>query len=328
MPTPPATATVVIVNYNGGEHVLRCLRCLAGQTRPPERIVVIDNASNDGSLAACRQLIARDERLASRTIVQASGGNLGFAAAANTGIALADTDLVALLNPDAFPEPGWLEALVAAAVAHPDVAAFGSRQMLAEHEGILDGIGDRWHLSGLAWREGHGRPLGPADLEPREIFSPCAAAALYRRAAVLEVGGFDEDYFCYGEDVDLGFRLRLAGQRARFVPAAVVRHVGGASGTGAAATMLGHRNLLWTLVKDTPGPLLPVALIGHLAQSILTGMFLGWRGRGGAFASGKMAALAGWKRCWQKRRVVQAGRKVSTWQIWRMIDIAPWRRGR
>ncbi len=328
MPTPAATVTVVIVNFNGGDHVLRCLRCLASQTWLPQRIIVIDNASSDRSLAACRQLIGTDERLATRTSIEESAANLGFAAAANRGIALADTDLVALLNPDAFPEPHWLEALLAAAVAHSDVAAFGSRQMLAEHEGVLDGIGDRWHLSGLAWREGHGRPLEPADLKPREIFSPCAAAALYRRAAVLEVGKFDEDYFCYGEDVDLGFRLRLAGHRARSVPAAIVAHVGGASGSSEAATFLGHRNLLWTVIKDTPGPLLPVALIGHLAQSILTGVFLGWRGRGGAFASGKMAALAGWKRCWQKRRVVQAGRKVSTWQIWRMIDIAPWRRGR
>ncbi len=328
MTTTPPTVTVVIVNFNGGRHVLRCLACLAAQTRLPERVVLIDNASSDGSLAACRTLVGDDERLAPRTRIEPADGNLGFAAGGNRGFALAETDLVALLNPDAFPEPGWLEALVAAAIAHPEAAAFGSRQMLAGQEGVLDGIGDRWHLSGLTWRAGHGRPLGPGDLEPREIFSPCAAAALYRRSVVLDVGGFDEDYFCYGEDVDLGFRLRLAGQRARFVPEAVVAHLGGASGAGQMATFLGHRNLLWTLLKDTPGPLLPVAFIGHLAQSILTGVILGCRGRGRAFLRGKWDAMAGLGGAWRKRRIVQAGRKVATWQIWQMIDIAPWRRGR
>ncbi|MBM4020692.1 MAG: glycosyltransferase family 2 protein [Planctomycetes bacterium] len=321
-------ATVVIVNFNAGEHLRRCLECLADQTVLPERIVVVDNASIDGSLAACRRLVAERPTLADRTTIDETGANLGFAAASNRGIAAATGEFVALLNPDAFAAPGWLAAMVAAAARHPRTTAFGSRQMLAGREGVLDGIGDRWHVSGLAWRQGHGRPLGQADLEPREIFSPCAAAALYRRAALLEAGGFDDDYFCFGEDVDLGFRLRLAGGHARYVPEAVVEHVAGASSDGQVSTYLGHRNLVWTLVKNTPGWLLGPALLGHFLQSMVTGMILGCRGRGRAFARAKWDALAGLGRCWRKRRVVQSGRRISPWRILMAMDLGPCRRGR
>jgi len=316
-----APVTVVIVNFNAGQTLLRCLACLAEQTILPERIILIDNASTDGSLEGVRELLAERPELASRTAIDETGSNLGFAAASNRGIAAAETEFVALVNPDAFAEPGWLAALLAAAAAHPECAAFGSRQMRAGRAGILDGIGDRWHFSGISWREGHGQPIQPEDLEPREIFSPCAAAALYRRQAVLDVGGFDEDYFCFGEDVDLGYRLRLAGQRARLVPDAVIEHVGGGSTPGETATYFGHRNTLWTLVKNTPGPLLAPALLAHLLQSILLGIVFVVRGRGRAFARAKRNALRGLPGMWRKRRLVQATRKVSTWQIWQMIDV-------
>jgi len=323
-----APVTVVIVNFNAGQTLLRCLACLAEQAILPERIVVIDNASNDGSLERAREIVARSPALADRTTVDEAGSNLGFAAASNRGITAAETEFVVLLNPDAFPERGWLEALVRAAGSHPESAAFGSRQMRAGHPGILDGIGDRWHFSGLSWRECHGQALRSADLEPREIFSACAAAALYRRQAVLDVGGFDEDYFCFGEDVDLGYRLRLAGHSVRFVPDAVVEHVGGGSTSGETATYFGHRNTLWTLVKNTPGPLLAPALLAHLPQSILLGIVLAARGRGRSFARAKRDALRGLPRAWQKRRLVQAARKVSTCQIWRMIEMGWSRRCR
>jgi GT2 family glycosyltransferase len=323
-----APVTVVIVNFNGGEHLSRCLACLDAQTVVPERVIVVDNGSTDGSVEAARAWVAERKGLAERTKFDAVGMNLGFAAACNRAIAQSSTEFIALLNPDAFPEPGWLAALLAAAKAHPGSAAFGSRQMMAGRPGILDGIGDCWHLTGLSWREGHGRAVEPDDFLPREIFSACAAAALYRRLTLIEVGGFDTDYFCFGEDVDLGYRLRLAGYAARYVPDAVVEHIGGASTPSDVAVYYGHRNTLWTLVKDTPGPLLTIVLPGHLCQSILVGIVLGFRGKGRVFFSGKWAALCGLSSVLGKRRSVQAGRKVSTWAIWRMIDAGVTRRRR
>ncbi len=322
MPATVNSVTVVVVNHGGGPHVLRCLACLADQTLPPTRILVIDNASVDGSAEACERAIAADSRLTRMAEVRRLATNLGFAAACNLGLAATDTPLVAMLNPDAFPEREWLERLVAAAAAHPTCAAFGSRQMLADHPGLLDGIGDRYHLGGMAWREGHGRPLRAEDLRDREIFSACAAAAVYRTAAVAAVNGFDEDFFCYCEDVDLGFRLRLAGHHARYVPDAIVHHVGGASsgGDGSLAVVLGHRNLVWTLVKNMPGPLLIASLPVHLLQTILAGVVLARRGQAAAFVRAKLAAARGLRGALRKRRQVQASRVAPVAVIWRAID--------
>jgi GT2 family glycosyltransferase len=326
MPAPDSRlpdVTVIVVNYNGGEHVLRCLAAIAAQARLPAAVIVVDNASTDGSAPACTAAIAADPRLAERTRFVRLDTNVGFAAANNRGIAMADTQYVALLNPDAFPEPGWLASLLDAAARHPEIASFGSRQMLAGRDGIVDGLGDCYSLTGLAWRRGHGRRLAPADLVPREIFSPCAAAALYRRAAVLEVGGFDEDFFCYFEDVDLGLRLRLAGHRARSVPDAVVEHVGGASSGGGrspTATYYGHRNLVWTAVKDLPAPLLCIFLLAQIPQTMFVAAVCAWHGRLRAFLHGKCDAVRGLGACLRKRRLVQQGRRMTAWALWKSFD--------
>ena len=318
-----AAVTVVVVTHDSAAHVGRCLECLAAQTRLPQRILVYDNGSRDGSATAAAAAIDADERLRSRAEVRRIERNLGFAAANNLGIAAATTPLVALLNPDAFAEPAWLERLVAAAAAHPAAAAFGSRQMRADRPGIVDGLGDRCHVGGLVWRSGHGRELAAADLRAAEIFSPCAAAALYRTAAVREAGGFDESFFCYVEDVDLGFRLRLAGHSARLVPDAVVHHVGGGSAAddgGRAAVLLGHRNLEWCYLKNMPLPLLLGFLPLHLLQGILAGVGLACRGQGGAFLRSKWAAIRGLPAAWRRRRTVQAARTASTAAILRALD--------
>ena len=150
-----ATVTVIIVNWNSGNLLTECLSRLTRQTLLPERILVIDNGSTDGSAL-------RAEKVPGVT-VRMLGQNLGFAAANNRAIAECDTDLVALLNPDAFPEPDWLLRLVAAARAHPHIAAFGSRQMMYGLGSTLDGIGDVYHISGRVWRKGHGCVQSEAD---------------------------------------------------------------------------------------------------------------------------------------------------------------------
>jgi GT2 family glycosyltransferase len=197
--------------------------------------------------------------------------------------------------------------------------------------GIVDGCGDVYHVSGLTWRAGHGRTLRPDDLLGREVFSACAAAALYRRAAFVAVGMFDEDFFCYLEDVDLGFRLRLGGYAARHVPAAVVHHVGNSSsgGRGSAFSVYhGHRNLVWCFVKNMPQPLFAFLLLPHLAQTIFSFVVFGCRGQAGVFLAAKRDALARVGTFLGKRRVVHAPgrRRGSWWRIWRTLDGGWWRR--
>lgn len=309
------TITVIIVSWNSRELLTECLRQLERQTIQPVHVLVVDNASSDDSAA-------KAETFNNITVLRMST-NLGFAAGNNQALEKCNTEFVALLNPDAFPEPDWLERLLSAANTHPDVAAFGSRQLCQGNPEILDGIGDGYHMSGLVWRERHGEQQLAKDLVPQEIFSPCAAAALYRRQALVNMGGFDEDYFCYVEDVDLGFRLRLAGHKAMYVPDAVVHHVGSASTGGQNSDFSvyhGHRNLVWTYVKDMPGALFWLLLPLHLLLNLATvGVFMA-RGQGKVILRAKWDAVKGLPKMWAKRKQIQAGRVATIRAIWRVLD--------
>lgn len=310
-----SSITVLVVNWNSGTLLQECLKKLSGQTVMPQRVLVVDNASSDHS-AACT------EQLAVVKLLQMAV-NLGFAAGNNRALAECDTEFVALLNPDAFPEPDWLERLLAAAGAYPDVAAFGSRQLCQGSPDVLDGIGDSYHMNGLVWRERHGARQQARDLVPREIFSPCAAAALYRRQALVDVGGFDEDYFCYVEDVDLGFRLRLAGHKAMYVPDAVVHHVGSATTGGQHSDFSvyhGHRNLVWTFVKNMPGALFWLLLPLHLMMNVTMVVWFLARGQGRVILRAKWDAIKGLPKVWAERRQIQARRVAKVKDIWRVLD--------
>jgi GT2 family glycosyltransferase len=310
------TITVIIVNWNSGELLAECLRRVEAQTIQPERVLVVDNASTDCSVTGAGEL-------AGNVAVLRMKANIGFAAGNNRALAECDTEFVALLNPDAYPEPDWLERLLAAARAHPDAAAFGSRQLCQGDPEVLDGIGDNYHMSGLAWRERHGMRQEAGDLAAREIFSPCAAAVLYRRRALADAGGFDEDFFCYQEDVDLGFRLRLAGHKAMYVPDAVVHHVGSASTGGQwsdFAVYHGFRNPVWVFVKNMPGALFWLLLPLHAALNLASILLFSMRGQGGVILRAKWDAFLGISRMWRKRRAIQANRVAAIGRIWKALD--------
>lgn len=318
---------LVIVTYDAEAFIGRALAAVAAQTRPPDRVVVLDNASRDATVAVVRQAVSSWS--APVDIVEART-NLGFAAGNNRAMErLADCDLVALLNPDAFPEPGWLAALVAAAEAHPEAGSFASRQMLDDAPERLDGAGDVCHVSGLVWRHGHQRRLGEVPDAGRSgpAFSACAAAALYRRADWVRAGGLDERFFCYAEDVDLGFRLQLAGRACWYVAEAVVRHVGSASsGVGSPfAVYHGHRNLEWMFVKNMPGALLWRYLPLHLATWVAGLIRFGGRGRGGAYLRAKWDAMRGLPAAWRERQRVQATRVLTTSEVLARLDRQPLR---
>ncbi len=304
---------VIIVNYNSGELIERCLHGLDSQTFRSFRTLVVDNASSDASIT----FLKADQN---RFSLIANPRNMGFAAANNLAINEERADWVALLNPDAIPEPEWLATLISTAHQHPDYSFFASRMISGDNPRLLDGAGDEYHVSGLAWRRGHGAAASGRLTEPMEVFSPCAAAALYKRSVLLEVGGFDEDFFCYVEDVDLGFRLRLAGRRCLYVPQAVVFHVGSAT-TGKKSDFCvyhGHRNLVWAFMKNMPMPLLAAYLPVHLLLNIFSFFWYNLKGQGRVILRAKLDALKGIPRMWRKRRQIQARRRVS-WQNIRRV---------
>jgi GT2 family glycosyltransferase len=238
--------------------------------------------------------------------------NLGFAVANNIGARLARGRWLALLNADAFPEPDWLEQFMRAAQDYPAYSFFASRQIQANQTDLLDGEGDIYHVSGLAWRRQYGAPVYPADT-PEEVFSPCCAAALFDRSEFLAVDGFDEDFFAYHEDVDLGFRLRLIGKRCLYVPQAVVYHVGSASSSKKSdfSMYYGHRNLVWSFFKNMPGWLFWAYLPLHIAANLILTLFYSLKGRAAVFWRAKRDASLGLPKFLRKRKEIQRKRVAS-----------------
>jgi GT2 family glycosyltransferase len=228
---------------------------------------------------------------------------------------------LALLNPDAFAQPDWLEKLLATAEAHPEIRCFASRQLMAEDPGVLDGLGDAMSASGFAFRGG----FLQRDREvPRagEVFSACGGAMLIDRQLFLEMGGLDERLFCYVEDVDLGYRLRLRGERVLLAPDAVVRHVGGASSGGPRsdfAVFHGTRNRIWVYVKNTPALLLWLTLPYHLLVTALLFASHVKRGEAKAPFRGLVAGIRGLPLALSMRREAQAGRTVGSGEIARLM---------
>lgn len=216
--------SVAVLSWNGRHHLETCLAALAAQQDPGVdwEVIVLDNGSTDGTGAWMRERWGRDPRM---RLIE-SPLNLGFCAGNNRLVAAADGDAVALLNNDTRPEPGWLGSLVEAlGSASQDVAAVSGK--------IVDWDGERLDFGrGVMTFDGHAfqldfrRPLTAARLPAagEELLFACGGNLLVRRASFLAAGGFDESYFAYLEDVDLGWRLWSGGERIVFAPGAVVRH--------------------------------------------------------------------------------------------------------
>ena len=252
--------SVVIVNFNGGAFLQGAIDSLKAQTYRNFEVILIDNASTDGSLGTLDT-----DGLPAFTLMRETE-NHGFARGNNLAAAQARGVWLALLNPDARASPGWLAALKRAATAYPETRTFASAQFLLDDPDTLDGAGDAYLLFGFPWRGGFGRAARELP-GPGFCFSACGASAVYDRDLFLSVGGFDERFFCYCEDVDLGFRLQLLGEDCRFVPDAAIEHAGSAIAGRASvfSTYHGTRNRIWTYAKNMPLGLMFLTLPGHIA---------------------------------------------------------------
>ena len=308
-----AWARVIIVNHNSGALLQGCIDTLAGQTFPQFEVVVIDNASTDGSAVALR---LPDSRFR----LHRAGANLGFAAANNLGAADCGADWIITLNPDTVPRLTWLEELRNATLRHPGVKMFGSTQIDARKPGLVDGFGDVYSVFGTAWRGASGWLVTTLPPDDREVFTPCAAAALYAREAFASAGGFDESFFCYLEDVDLGFRLRLGGERCIQVRRAEMLHFGAVSARPDSDFFLFHtqRNRLWVLLKNVPSPLVWLTLALQIVALPLT-VLRRPPGKWRAALKGVIAGFRGVPMAWRQRRKVQSARVVSSLDIAKML---------
>ena len=253
--------SVILVNYNAGKYLRPCVESLLSQTLTNFECILIDNGSTDGSLESLPNL---DDRF---TIIQA-GENLGFAVASNRAIEKAKAEWVAMLNPDAFARPEWLENGLKARTRLPKTAMVGSTQYLALEPEKFDGLGDEYHAFGIAWRAGFGKKTHA--ISDRETFGPCGAGAFYDRRVYQSLGGFDESFFCYHEDVDLAFRMRLAGYRCVQSADTIIDHVSSAISGRASdfAVYHGTRNRIWTFFNNMPLPLLIMLTVPHILSNL------------------------------------------------------------
>lgn len=256
--TPPFFS-VLIVNYNGGEYLQGAIDSLKKQTFQNFEVICIDNNSTDNSVDTL------DTQGIAHFALEKQADNLGFAKGNNVGAKLAKGRWLALLNPDTIADPDWLLRVHEATQKYTHCKVFACAQLSLDHPELLDGAGDSYHIFGIPWRGGFERPIEELP-EEGTCFSPCGASAIYERELFMSYNGFDERFFCYCEDVDLGYRMQLDGEPCIFLPGAILSHKGsGTSGRDSYFTMFhGNRNRTWTYIKNTPLPLLILTLPGHL----------------------------------------------------------------
>lgn len=284
--------SVIIPNYNGKHFMEPCLKSLSEQTCRDFQILVVDNASTDGSVEYMKEHYP-DIRLFSLK------KNLGFSAAVNVGIRNSRTPYVILLNNDTTVDPHYIEEMLRAIERSPKIFSVSSKMIQMYHPDLIDSAGDLYTLPGWGVCRGAGRPVGNYT-EPDEIFSACAGAAIYRRSVFRKIGYFDESHFAYLEDIDIGYRARIYGYRNVYCPTALVYHVGsGTSGSkyNSFKVKLSARNSVWLNYKNMPALQLAVNFLPLCMGYFIKSLFFFKIGFGRGYLAGLREGVAGIRNC-------------------------------
>lgn len=311
----PPFFSVIVANYNGQRHLPVVLSALRRQSFTEFEVIVADDASSDDSVAIVEREFPEVRLLVNRR-------NLGFAATCNTGADAAAGRFLVMLNSDTEPEADWLKELALAITANPTAAAIQSKLLLFDKRDILHSAGDVFGVDGLARNRGVWQKDSGQFDDEREIFSACGGAAAYRRDLWQALGGFDEEFWMYLEDVDFGFRARLAGWNAVLAPQARVYHHLSASGGDVLASFYVARNALWLLAKDMPEALLWRNLLRIVGAQLRVSWDALRNIRGAAARArlrGQLAGLAGLAGQLHKRRLIQSRRVAADSDLARML---------
>ncbi len=303
----PESLAVVIPNWNGKHFLADCLDSLRRQTRPDITVIIVDNASSDGSQAFLRA------RYPEVCLIELSE-NQGFAGACNIGIAAANCDIIALLNNDTEVDERWADEVVTAFSTRPEAGIVASKMLLFDQRDRFHTAGDFFTIDGRAGNRGAWE-LDTGQYDRGEyVFSACGGAAAYRQSMLAETGALDRDFFFLLEDVDLAWRAQLAGYRVWYEPGAVVYHHLSATGGGATASYFDGRNGIWLLAKNLPASLLRKYAGRILARQIALAWaaLKAWRGREArARLRGMLRGLMTLPVALKKRRQAQAMKRVS-----------------
>jgi GT2 family glycosyltransferase len=324
--------SVIVVNWNRKDLLRKCLESLARQQNAGLEIILVDNGSTDGSAS-----MAAAEFPTVRLI--ANTENRGFCGANNQGIAAATGEFIALLNNDAEAEPVWITSLKKALMDYPAAGMAASKILVYENprcgSSRIDKVGH------LIFPDGQNRGRGTGAMDDgqfdriEEVLWPDGCAAMYRKVMLDRIGGFDEDFFAYADDADLGLRARIAGWTCIYTPHAVVRHHRGATLglRNAARVKLIERNRVLLVIKSFPLGLLILNPFYYLARLVAgaaasfteegeTVHFPGWRGKwqlAKAMIAADLEALALLPRMLRKRREIDRTRILSPREVRRLI---------
>ncbi len=308
-----------MLNYNGRHLLEVVLPSLQEQEYSDFEVTVVDDRSTDDSLSYLQEMWPQVR------VVSTGPRNVGVAAALNVAVASASGEFVALLNNDIELEPSWLGELVAGLDRHPQAGTASGKLLNYSRRDELDGAGDLFRCDGAADRRGHGQPDHGQYEREEEVFAPTAGAGLYRVSALSRVGGFDESFHAYYEDVDWGLRAQLLGYSCCYIPGAVAYHMGSATTKGDLNPfyfLLLRRNSIAVLIKDAP-----LRFLLENAREILSGQLhsLAHSARTGLLKTHLRAYLQalwrapGWCRArWriQRHRSISAGQFCQLVREW------------
>ena len=307
-----AKISVVVVNFNGKRFLDDCLNSLSIQTYNDYEVIVVDNASQDGSVEHIRSRFPWARIVENKVNLGSTGGN-------NSGIREASGEFIATLNNDTRVEKDFLERL-AGPMSDPGIGMCGSKMVYPN--GKINSTGLCLSRSGASWDRGASEEARGQYDRQDEIFGACAGAALYRRKMLDEIGLFDEDFFIFMEDIDLTLRARCAGWRCIYVPGAVAHHLHGATaGVGSDLTVYyGNRNIMWLPAKNYPLPFLITCLPWILGRNLMALVYYTLKGRGRVVLKAKWDGLLGLPKIMAKRKTIlrkvpwrEVGEYISTW---------------
>jgi GT2 family glycosyltransferase len=304
-----ALVSVVIPNFNGMRYLDRCLSSLSQQTYRDFEVIVVDNASSDGSVECLTARFPWVKVIENKV-------NLGFAAGTNVGIRQSRGDFILTLNNDTSVDCHFIEYLIKP-MLDGSVGSCASKMLFPD--GRINSTGICISRSGAAWDRGMFEPDEGQYDSAEEIFGPCAGAALYRKRMLDDIGLFDEDFFLYMEDVDLAFRAQLAGWRCDYVPSAKVIHLhGGTAVPGSDLSVYyGNRNIIWYVLKDFPTWILIRSLFWVLGRNLIVIPYYALRGKGRVIVKSKFDAVKGAPVMLRKRSEVV--RRTPDQEIWRYM---------
>jgi GT2 family glycosyltransferase len=302
---------IIIVNYNGKDVIIGCLKALESQSLKDFDLIIVDNGSSDNSLELIRHFPSKTSFVHAPKIIELDS-NRGFAGGNSAGLGHTAADYVALLNNDAEPERHWLRDLVIAMETDPYTGICASK-LVVHGTDVIDSAGDGYATSLKGFKRGEGENTRQY-VSQEHIFGACAGAALYRRKMLDEIGFFDDDFFLIHEDTDLNFRAQIAGWKVAYVPSALVHHkvrstIGPMSDMAVYYTL---RNSEFVRIKNVPFSIflrcLPSFILGAVSEFLY---FAVKHGKLGLYLKAKKDAIRNVSIFLPKRKKILSMKKVD-----------------